>query len=188
MLKPIAFLDMDASVADYDHAALRDMNELASPDEPPLINLMIDQNPPHLEARRHQVSSKPGWWRGLRPIPEGMALVQLFRDLGFRLVILTKGPRGKNFAWAEKKDWCDTHIPDADVIVTTVKDCMVGSVLYDDWPPYFEAWLETNPTGLVIMRDTPSNRGYSDPRVMRLTTHNLDVVKDCLLEHLSATG
>lgn len=171
-VKPVAFIDMDGSIANYDRGILAKMNEITPPGEPEIKELFIDANGPWREQQRHLISSQTGFWRNLEPITEGMGLVQGLEAMGYRIIVLTKGPRKKNFAWAEKKDWCDQYLPGADVVVTTCKDVMVGEILYDDWPPYFEAWLDTNPQGLVVMRDTPSNRGYYHPQVLRLTPDN----------------
>lgn len=145
--RPVAFIDMDGSIADYDQAVISQMNLISPPTEPKITELFINNNSPWRERQRRMISSQEGFWLNLKPIPEGMELVSALENMGYRIVILTKGPSGKNFAWAEKKSWCDEYLPFVDVVVTTCKDVMVGDILYDDWPPYFEAWLDTNPQG-----------------------------------------
>ena len=137
------------------------------------------RTPAWMSARRRLVKAQPGFWRNLRLIPDGRVIVEEMRKVGFRIVVLTKGPRSNSRAWMEKVEWCAEHLPDAQVTITgdpatrdgfelpSGKGLVYGRVLFDDWIDYTEAWLEWRPRGLVVMMDWPHNQGYDRPEVFR---------------------
>ena len=73
---------------------------------------------PHLEARRREVLCAPGFWRGLAPRASGFSLLQLVRECGFLVYVLTKGPDDAPWVWGDKVSWCRAHLPGVGVIVT----------------------------------------------------------------------
>ena len=62
-------------------------------------------------------------------------------------------------------------MPLADVTVTHDKGLVYGKVLFDDYPPYIERWLEHRPRGKVLMLETPYNRSFSHPNVLPILRH-----------------
>ena len=52
--------------------------------------------------RMDLIKSVPGWWRDMPPLEYGFTIFKLAREIGFDCRILTKGPRTKPNAWAEK--------------------------------------------------------------------------------------
>jgi hypothetical protein len=166
----IALFDMDGSIADYSGALVRDLHRLAAPGEPEITRDSLWQiaDTPHIAERIHLIKSQPGWWQALDPIPEGMAVLDWCRRGGFDVHVLTKGPRAHSQAWAEKVRWCQQHLgKDADIHVTSDKGLVYGKILYDDYPEYMLRWLAHRPRGLGILPDTPSNRGFTPPNVIR---------------------
>lgn len=163
----IALIDLDGTVVDYDGQMKRDLEALRGPTEPPFNALGPQDQEPHIEARMSVIKRQPGWWRNLPELPSGMELVQMLRELGFSLNILTKGPHRTTSAWAEKVDWVRAHIPDAAVTITEDKGLVYGKVLCDDWPLYIKRWLAWRPRGLVIMPAHPWNAAFSHPNVIR---------------------
>jgi hypothetical protein len=157
-----ALMDLDGTLADYDGAITEAMRKLASPGEPDFHSFMDEMRPPWLEARRHLVSSIPGFWRSLPRLPAGFAIHDALVSVGFRIHILTKGPRTKPAAWMEKLEWCRMHVPDADVSITENKSLSYGRVLVDDWGPYFMGWLAHRPRGVVIVPAQPWNVGCEE--------------------------
>jgi 5'(3')-deoxyribonucleotidase len=187
-LDNIALFDLDGSLADYSGQMLRDMQRLAGPEEPPLTpeNLWERDDLPHLRARMTLIMAQPGWWSGLAPIEAGFRVLNAARDAGFRIHVLTKGPRAHPRAWAEKLEWVQEHIgPDADITTTMDKGLVYGRVLYDDYPAYLERWLQHRPRGLGIMPAAPGNAGFSHPNVLRWTGENFDEVRAALAHALS---
>src|SRR5581483_6811567 len=52
-----------------------------------------------------------------------------------------------------------------------------GVALYDDYPPYVEAWLRHRPRGLVVMPAHEHNRDFRHPNVVRYDGTNLAEVE-----------
>jgi len=181
--KKIALFDLDGTLANYEAALRRDQIPLMSPGEefPPSLH---EEMPPHWEARVNLIRCKPKWWQKLEILPEGIALLQLARDIGFQINILTKGPSSYATAnsWTEKRKWCHCKIaplaPGYRVTITEDKGDVYGRVLVDDYPKYMDAWLEHRPKGMGIMPAQAWNVGYSHPRVVRYEgSSQLDVAR-----------
>lgn len=173
-MKPIALIDLDGTLADYDTAMKWYQRQLQAPKDLPYSGRYEDgHEPEHFRERRKMIQRMPGFWRELEPIPLGFEVALLLRDLGFGLHILTKGPRSSPYAWGEKVEWCHRHIPGARVTVTEDKFNVDGLVLFDDFPPYFEEWLSHRPLNLVICLPQVWNAEYGaagakkDSRVFR---------------------
>lgn len=162
MTDPIALVDLDGTLADYDGAIARELARIASPTDPPYHSFGPDGHPPWIDARRHLVSSVPGFWRNLAPLEAGQSILAALRGQGFQINVLTKGPSTKPAAWMEKLEWCRVHVPDASVSITEDKSLSYGRVLVDDWPPYFMSWLAHRPRGLVVVPAQPWNEGAED--------------------------
>lgn len=177
---PVALIDLDGSLADYDAAMRRDYAALCGPGE--YLEDLYDEKLPWVKARRDLISRQPGWWRGLARIERGFEVVDMFRDLGFRLMVCTRASKQKPDCWGEKVEWCREHLPDASVTITQDKGLVYGRVLLDDWPPYGKRWLAHRPRGLLVMVAQPWNEHafLDDPRVIRYDGSG----KDALLERL----
>lgn len=191
MNAPVALIDLDGTVADYDGSLRTKMELIRDPErEPPYVGRAAahEEEPAWIERRRKLIQSQPGFWRDLTPIPEGLAIVSIMREIGYNLHVLTKGPSSTNSAWTEKKDWCDKHLPDAAVTVGMDKSMMYGRVLFDDYPPYFLPWLEHRPRGVVICLAHSWNAEYArgelthatHPRVFRYDGSNVDTIRKAL--------
>lgn len=182
----VANIDLDGTVADFDMAMHVHMVAMQAPEEKPfefgdLMN--FDNLPPYLEERMRSIKDRPGFWDELKPIPLGMEVVELMRYHGYKLQVLTKGPGRHPVAWAEKVRWSQKYLPDAGISITTDKGLAYGRVLFDDWPPYIERWLTWRPRGKVFMRDTPGNRHFSHPNVIRVSSmDDLKAVSEALIE------
>ncbi|MCI0700786.1 MAG: hypothetical protein L0241_06870 [Planctomycetia bacterium] len=175
----IALFDMDGSLADYDAAMVRALEELRSPDEPVVSveNLWKIEKEEHLRARMRLIKSQPGWWLNLSAIPKGMQILRLCQQLGFDVHVLTKGPKKHSHAWDEKVQWCQRYIgPDVDIHVTSDKGLVYGKLLYDDYPDYMLRWLAHRRRGLGIMPVTPNNRDFTHPNVVKWDGSNLEEV------------
>jgi 5'(3')-deoxyribonucleotidase len=186
--EPIALFDMDNSLADFEASMNEKLLAIRSPFEPetfPPEHEYPDKDPDWLKARKNLIKRQPGFWRGLPTIQFGIDLYNFFGHLGYRRMILTKGPRGNAPVWTEKVEWCQAHIPDADITITHDKGIVYGKVLYDDFPPYIKRWLEWRPRGKVFMLDAPHNRDFHHPNILRCYRHSLDEQKEAILTHLA---
>ncbi len=165
----VALFDMDGSLAGYNEALVRDLEALRSPGEAEVTdeNLWTLDKHDYIRNRMRLIKSQAGWWLNLPPIQAGLDVLNVCREAGFTIAILTKGPQKHSNAWAEKLLWCQQHVGhDVDVTVTFKKARVYGKILYDDFPDYMEAWLKRRPRGLGIMPVTPGNRNFSHPQVV----------------------
>jgi 5'-nucleotidase len=153
----VALIDMDGTVADFDGAMRQDLALLSSPDEVIPEPGPADDPDPWIEQRKRLIKTQPGWWRDLPIHQPGMDLVELLKEMGFDLMVLTKGPWKSTQAWTEKVEWCRKHLPDVPVTITEDKGLMYGKVLVDDWPAYGIRWLQWRPRGLLIVPAWPWN-------------------------------
>ncbi|WP_186510917.1 5' nucleotidase, NT5C type [Caenimonas sedimenti] len=113
------------------------------------------------DVRRLHVMSAPGFWLQLVPRPAGFALLGQLREAGYRVAVLTKGPRAPGHVWADKVAWCRAHLPDVPVIITDDKSLVAGDLLVDDWLPYVEDWQRCWPGGRAIVPAQPWNKSMT---------------------------
>jgi hypothetical protein len=138
------------------------------------------------------ISSQPGFWENLAVIEAGLVILQLSSNIGFTNNILTKGPKNKTIAWTEKINWCQRFLP-SDVEIHIVSDnrkgnetslygksLVYGKFLYDDFPPYMEAWLTARPRGIGIMPVNSHNIDYNHPRCIKWDGTNYSQIKQSL--------
>lgn len=191
----IALVDLDGTVADCDGALKEAMEILRSPNEPSYADRYTDgTEPAYIEARRKMVQRQPGFWRNLKKLPLGFEVVDELRKAGFQLHVLSKGPRKNGAAWGEKLEWSIEHLPDATVTVTGNKSISYGRVLFDDFPPYFLAWLKVHPRGLVICLAHPWNEKFkkggteANPNVVRYDGSDVIELREAIIRGSASTS
>src|ERR1039457_244437 len=131
----IALFDLDGTLADYDGQLFHDLQSLASEYEPPPV-LFADI--PYLEARRHVITSQVGWWLKLEKFQLGWDVLEVAKEIGYSISVLTKGPNARHAAWSEKFEWCNRHLAEYidGVTITHDKGLVYGAVLVDDFLDY----------------------------------------------------
>lgn len=162
--KKVALVDLDNTVVDHEGQLEKDIYNT-------LGDEMYQVAPGVRERVGYLIKNGPGWWANLQPLPFGMSIVSVLRNIGFELVICSKGPRRAIGAWTEKVQWVQKHIPDANIVLTQDKSLVYGRLLVDDWPEYIEPWLDARPRGIVLMPATKANKNFKHPRVYRLETY-----------------
>lgn len=174
-IQRVALFDMDGSLFDYSGKLRADLERLRSPLEPEMPeNLWEMEKQPHIGARMDLIKSQAGWWRNLERIEDGFKILNEAVRIGYKISVLTKGPKSHPVAWAEKLICCQENIrQDVDVTVTMDKGLCWGTFLYDDYPDYMTKWLEHRPRGLGIMPVTNLNKDYSHPQVVMWNGENL---------------
>ena len=185
----VALFDMDSSLVDWDASIRAKLQEMMSPMEAEWFAMhqhgLLDDAPTWLKARERAIKKQPGFWFELPVIEFGMELYRWLGDeLGYRRMILTRGPHNNPTAWAEKVQWCEAHVPEALVTITLDKSFVNGDVLYDDWPPYLADWLKDRPNGKGLMLDAPFNRDFQHPQVFRCMRGALASQREAILEFL----
>jgi hypothetical protein len=184
---PVALFDMDGSIADYDAAMRRDLRSMRAPCEPLILDSdsMHDLEGEHryLETRMRFIKSTPNWWANLPRIEMGFTIVTMASEIGYAVNILTKGPSSHPAAWKEKLEWCraQPELSEAAIHITMDKGLVYGTLFYDDFPPYMEAWLRHRPRGLGIMPVTDYNKCYSHPNVVKWDGINVEPVRAALV-------
>jgi len=159
----IALVDMDGTVCDWHNRLARDLAEVVGPDKDKFA-------PDTLTRIEHLIRKQTGWYFNLEPIPLGLRIVDLLREVGFTIMVATKATPKATNAWSEKAQWCMKHMPFAQVTVSEDKTLLYGKLLVDDYPKFGDPWLKKRPRGYVIMPDQPWNQGYEHPRVRRIKT------------------
>src|SRR5690349_10958846 len=127
--KPLALLDLDGTVADFDGAMRRELAKLRAPGEDAALDESKYEDLPHMSARRRLIKNQPGFWRNLEPLALGMTIARLLKEEGCRLHVLTKGPKHAPNAWTEKFEWCQEHLPNTAVTVSHDKSMVYGKIL-----------------------------------------------------------
>jgi 5'-nucleotidase len=158
MIKKIALLDLDGTVCDYDKALHEEMRKMAGPHDPPYVKHTEDS---FMNERRYMIHNKFGFWRNLERLELGFEIVDILKEIGYSINVLTQGPRKCPSAWSEKFSWCQEHLPNIPVTVTQDKSLSYGRVLVDDFSPYFLKWLEHRPRGLVVCVAHPWNEIFA---------------------------
>lgn len=172
----IALFDLDGTLADYDGQLLKDLQRIASPHEPPPA---LYSDIPYLEARRHVITSQVGWFLHLKKFKLGWDVLEIAKEIGYSISVLTKGPTTKHIAWSEKVEWCNKHLADYidGVTIAHDKGLVYGALLVDDCPEYIESWLKHRPRGLIIMPASDLNASFTHPNVVRYDGSNIDEVR-----------
>lgn len=172
----LALIDLDGTVADYDTKMGKELAKLVAPGE-------TGEQGEYLENRRKLVRSQPGFYLNLKPLKRGFEVLDVVRKIGFDLVVLTKASVKVPNSWSEKVSWAQKYLPDASITISQTKEIVYGRVLVDDWPEYYEAWLQNRPRGLVIAVAHPHNdKPTNDPRIIRYDGTNLAQVEEALLK------
>lgn len=188
--EPVALYDLDGTLADFDGAMRAAMESMAAPGEKAFYAEQSDE-PGHIRVRRRLVKKQPGFWAGLPKFLLGFDVLAMTQKMGFNHMILSKGPRSNETAWAEKITWCKQNLPpdlDWKVTLTEDKGLVYGKVLVDDWVDYVERWLTWRPRGLVIMPAHERNAGFSHPSVVRYDGRNMgEVIERLTIQRASAS-
>jgi 5'-nucleotidase len=177
----IALFDMDGTLCDYQGELSRRLEILRSPHEPK-EEWGWNNEPPYLYARMKLIKNNPGFWINLPRLDAGFEILDIIKNLEYRIEILTKGPRSSTIAWMEKVEWCQRELKDIPHQTSIVMDkgLVYGKILVDDYPEYILRWLEWRKRGKVIMPAHPYNKDFTHPQVLKYELGN----KEKLIEFL----
>lgn len=174
----VALFDMDGTLCDYDQGLFIELEKLRSPSEKPFEGPVRDNAPKYIKIRADLIKKDEEWWANLKKYKLGWDVLELAKEIGFRIMILTQGPRKNTSSWSGKKKWLDKNLgTDVDITITRDKGLVYGKILVDDFPEYAERWLKWRPRGLVIMPANEENKNYSHPNVIIYDGKNLDKIK-----------
>ncbi len=180
-LENVALFDMDGTLCDYDSALTINMNKLKSPNEETFVPPLSDNAPDYLRARADLIRSRESWWENLPKLQLGWDILQVAKELEYRIMILTQGPKRNPASWSGKKKWIDKNLgEDVDITITRDKGLVYGKILVDDYPKYIERWAVWRPRGLIIMPTSSLNIGWQHPQVIRYDGTNLTQVREAM--------
>ncbi|MBT3691016.1 hypothetical protein HOG16_02105 [Candidatus Woesearchaeota archaeon] len=180
-LENIALFDMDGTLCDYDAGLFEKLEELRSSDEPTFHPPIRSNAPEYIKKRSDLIRRSEDWWENLPRFQLGWDILEVAKELGYRTMILTQGPRKNPYAWSGKKKWIDRNLgEDQDVTMTRDKGLIYGKILVDDFTGYVERWLGWRKRGLVIMPASKENEGYSHEQVIRYNGENLEEVREAM--------
>jgi len=182
-IEPIALFDMDGTLCDYEKGLSDALNFIRSPHEPEFRGHLWDDAPEYIQRRADLIRSSRSWWKNLNKFQLGWDVLAIAKSLGFKIMILTQGPRKNPESWAGKKMWIDKHLgTDTDITITRDKGIVYGKILVDDYPQYIKRWLSWRDRGLVIMPANEENKNFTHPQVIRYDGTNLEqVIKAMIL-------
>ena len=180
----VALFDLDGTLCDFENQIMKDMEQMRSEEEPK-IRKWTHAHPKHIERRMDAIMASPDWWEKLPRLQLGWDVLEVAMDLGYRIMILTQGPRRNPSSWVGKKLWIDRNLgPDTDITITRDKGLVYGKVLVDDSPQYVERWLVWRKRGLVIMPANSANEDYKHRQVLRYDGTNLQDVRAAMEKRL----
>ncbi len=183
----VALFDMDGTLCDLRGQLRKDMDALRDPEEREFTGNIevLKFAPPHVQKRADMIKSSPEWWANLPKLPLGFDVLRSAQDLGYKIMVLTKGSRRYPASWEGKKLWVDRQLGSGvKLTITEDKGLVYGKALVDDFPPYIDGWLKWRSRGLVILPDNDKNRDYGHPQVLRYDGSNLDEVRAALEQRL----
>jgi len=93
-MENIALVDMDGTLADFRGALDRDLRARLGDDLEKL-------SPKTLQQVEYLIRGQGGWYRNLKPLPLGFALVKMLQSIGFRIMIMTKSSKEAKNAWTD---------------------------------------------------------------------------------------
>ena len=182
-IEDVALFDMDGTLCDYDKSLLEKLEELRSPNEPIWNAPIKDDTLGYIKRRADLIRRSEEWWTNLPKLKLGWDVLEVTKEAGYRIMILTQGPRKNPSSWSGKKMWIDKNLgEDVDLTITRDKGLVYGKVLVDDFGPYVERWLTWRSRGTVIMPANEGNKDFSHPQVIRYDGNNLDEVRAALIK------
>jgi hypothetical protein len=150
-LSNVALIDMDGTIADFDQAMEHSLELLRAPEEEIYKTGLHKKHPKHIVNRMDLIRAQGDWWENLPKIESGFKIIEILKNIGFYMTILSQGPKDNPISWSHKVRWCKKNVPELDITITRNKGLIYGKLLFDDYPPYITEWLKHRPRGIVIM-------------------------------------
>ena len=173
----IALFDMDGTLCDFDKALFESLEKLRNPSEEKVYSLHSKMFPNYVKARADLIKQQESWWENMPKFKLGWDVLEIAKKQGYKLMILTQGPKDNPSAWSGKMKWLAKNLPGIDVTMTRDKGLVYGKILVDDFPEYIKRWLKNRPRGLVIMPTNEENKDFKHPNVIRYDGSNIEEVE-----------
>jgi 5'-nucleotidase len=161
-MSKVILCDMDSILADF-YFRILEMHQQET-------GVVLD--PHHIDTWDKTLSgvsmyhyfSQPGFFRGLRPVPGALEVLNRLHSAGHEIVVVT-AVAGLGNAPGEKFAWLKEHLPwlvSNRVFMCKEKYRIRGDVLIDDHPENASQYRLHNPEALVIGIEYPYNRDCQD--------------------------
>src|SRR3989304_9474066 len=92
VIEDIALFDMDGTLCDFRGELIRKLEDLRSPEEPKWEG-HIDNSPEYIKKRADVICRSEEWWANLPKFQLGWDILEIAKELGYRIMILTQGPK-----------------------------------------------------------------------------------------------
>lgn len=145
----IALFDMDETLSDFTGPLRKRLELMCGPSEEVPENLW--ELPDYWYERAQAIKKEPGFWRNLPRKEWGWQVLDVCKEIGYDIHVLTKGPTTGPQAWAEKVEWVRENLPYATLHITDDKRIAYGRVFVDDYWPFMKLWLNNRPRGLGVV-------------------------------------
>ena len=89
---------MDRTLCDYDTGLFLKLEELRGPDELIFHPPIKDDAPNYIKKRADIIRFSEDWWANLPRLELGWDILKFTRQIGFRDMILTQGPKKNPYA------------------------------------------------------------------------------------------
>lgn len=181
----IALFDMDGTICDYVGSMKRVLDKLRAEGEPYVDPFSIDNDPKYdyLWERMDLIKADERWWANLPRLQLGFDILDMTKELGFYIEVLTQAPKTHPAALSGKLKWILENLDeDTDFTMTRNKSRHYGNVLVDDYPEYILGWLKYRKNGLVIMPANEYNIKFKHEQVIRYDGGNKAEVRASLLK------
>lgn len=177
-IENIALFDMDGTLCDHDKILKEELEKIKSPSDETYDSLFGGGIPEYIQNRGDLIRSSESFWENLPRFKLGWDILEVAKELGYKIMILTQGLRKNPLAWSGKKKWIDRELGEnVDITLTRDKGLVYGKILVDDYPEYVKKWLVHRHRGLVIMPANSQNKNFKHPQVIRYDGSNLEEVK-----------
>lgn len=171
-MSKILLVDMDDTITDYDaqlYKYAKTLKDVIGSDlEVPMLHGY--DVPENTVKFRDYIWNTPGFWQNMPIKPRGFEFLQLFRDMGYYICTVTKGPLAATNAWTEKINWLKSFLEANEIhnsiVVSGEKFMIYGNVMLEDNVDNVEDWLTFWPKSKAIIMTNERNKDYSHNRAL----------------------
>ena len=168
----IALVDCDGVLADFSRDALAVVRSSMSPWDVTEWDIfkLLELECVGLGLALRAELNHPEFWRWMHPLPGAYALLEALANNNMDVMVVTS-PWLTCAGWDKaRREWLRENfdIPPENVIITSRKDLVCGSVFFDDKPSHVVAWGNRHGYDHAWLVDAPYNQDSEYTRRMIL--------------------
>ena len=170
VIENIALFDLDGTLCDYDKSLSEKLEMLRFTNEPVFKLPLRDDIPSYIKERADLIRASEKWWEELPKFRLGWDILEVARELEYRIVILTQGPRRNPASWSGKKKWIDKNLgSDVDITMTRDKGLVYGKVLVESALDSVERTIDTLRREVILAEAIESRDAEQIIKLLKLT-------------------